>query len=116
MAQKNQLMASVREVLDKKGIEYSVQMRGGRVVMRESTDDYMAYNRCDCHDDFDSTDCPVKEQSTLLARRADLALVAVVLQEKGATLTRKQEVRGTTVDELYHFIIEGQEICLVLKV
>jgi len=108
MAQNSPVFASVLKVLDQEGIEYSIQKRSRRVILRESPYDY-------CGVTSFPHDASVEAQKVLSNRRAELASVAGVLRGKGAVLKSKQEVRGLTVDEVYHFVIEGEEIFLVLR-
>ncbi len=104
----SQVVASVLKVLDLEGIDYSMQMRGRRIILRASSDDY-------CIATSYGGDDSVKAEKVLSYRRAELARVAGVLQRMGAILKSTRAVRGPTVDEVYHFLIEGEEIFLVLR-
>ncbi|KKS96748.1 hypothetical protein A3B05_00130 [Candidatus Giovannonibacteria bacterium RIFCSPLOWO2_01_FULL_43_160] len=118
MTQNNQVVASVLEVLEGVGLNHSCTM-GKAVILEGGLSDHMKALRVSTFRDAITggtgfINRPVVQQNMLPARRALLAHVASVLQEKGATLKSKEDFHGPTVDEVYHFVIEGQEVDLVL--
>ncbi|MBI2612193.1 hypothetical protein HYW59_00035 [Candidatus Kaiserbacteria bacterium] len=121
MTENNQVVVSVLEVLDEVGLNHSCTMGKMRkmVIVEGGLSDPMKAFRVSTFRDAISDDegfinDHIVQQNMLRARRALLAYVADVLQKKGAILKSKNDPHGLTVDETYHFIIEGQEIYLAL--
>ena len=119
MAQNNSVIADVLAVIDEVGLNHSCVM-GKAVILEGGLSDHVRALRVPA---FSKTICDsegminglIVQQNMLSARRALLAHVAGVLQEKkGAVLKSKKNSHGSTVDEVYHFIIKGQDVDLIL--
>lgn len=115
----SQVVVSVLEVLDGVGLNHSFAL-GNAVMLEGGLSDHMKALRVPAFRNAITggtgfINGPIAGQNILPARRALLAHVADVLQEKGATLMSKEDFHGDPIlDEVYHFVIEGQEVDLLL--
>lgn len=118
VAQNDQVVTKVLEALDEVGLNHSCTM-GKAVILEGGLSDHM---KALCVPAFRDAitggtgmiNGPIAQKNMLPARRALLAHVAGVLQEQGATLKGREDFHASAVDEVYHFVIEGREIDLVL--
>jgi hypothetical protein len=118
MGPENPVVVSAKKVLDEFGLRYSVTM-GKAIVLEGGFSDSLRALKVPTVSQAITggsgfINGPIAQRNMLPARRALLAHIVEILKERGATLKKKEEHHGPTVDETYHLVVEGIELDLVL--
>jgi len=118
IASDDPVFSGVLEALDEVGLKHSITLGKG-VIIEGGLSDHMKALRVPefvaaTTDDDGMTNRIIAQQGMLPGRRALLAHAVGVLKDGGASLSSQEAFHNPAVDEIYHLVIDGKEVDLIL--